>query len=281
MDKRIAMENKTIAVILPVYRNDKVAYIHLAVDSILNQTYSDIMLFIGVDGPVGDDIIVCMNEYSQKQQVQVIWFKENRGLACVLNDLLNICFKEGFEYIARMDADDISLPERIEKQMSFLEKNPEIDVVGGANQRIDENDRLLDRFVYSPLTPEDCYKTFAKRTPLCHPTVLFRKRYFDKTGRLYRPEYRNSQDVMLWYDGLMKGVKMANIQEVVLYFRVTDDLIAKRRNGWKRAKRQFEDRIKINRDLKYGFSANVYAFIVFLYMLLPRRLRSNVFKRMR
>lgn len=270
-----------VAVILPVYIKDNPIWLNTAVSSIVHQTYPNIKLFVGLDGPISQEQEVILNGYNGNFNIEIIHFPVNRGMAAVLNDLLTRAFSEGFEYIARMDADDISLPERIEKQMTFLENNPEIDVVGGANQRINENDRLLDRFVYSPLTPEDCYKTFAKRTPLCHPTVLFRKRYFDKTGRLYRPEYRNSQDVMLWYDGLMKGVKMANIQEVVLYFRVTDDLIAKRRNGWKRAKRQFEDRIKINRDLKYGFSANVYAFIVFLYMLSPRRLRSVVFKRMR
>jgi len=270
-----------VAVILPVYIKDNPVWLNTAVSSIVHQTYPDIKLFVGLDGPVTPEQELILKGFEGKFDINIVHYQENRGMAAVLNDLLALAFSEGYEFIARMDADDISLPERIEKQMLFLEQNPEIDVVGGANQRIDANDKLLDRFVYSPLTPEDCYKTFSRRTPLCHPSVLFRKRYFDKAGCMYRPEYRNSQDVMLWYDGLMKGVKMANIQDVILYFRVTDDLIAKRRNGWNRAKRQLVDRLKINRDLKYGFSANVYAFIIFLYMLSPKWLRSIAFKKMR
>lgn len=270
-----------VAVILPVYIKDNPVWLSTAVSSIVHQTYLNIKLFVGLDGPITQEQEAILDGFKGEFNIEIIHYPVNRGMAAVLNDLLLQAFSEGFEYIARMDADDISLPERIEKQISFLEKNPEIDVVGGANQRIDEKDRLLDRFVYSPLTPEDCYKTFAKRTPLSHPSVIFRKRYFDKAGCLYRPDYRNSQDVMLWYDGLMKGVKMANIQDVILYFRVTNDLIAKRRNGWKRAKKQFLDRIKINRDLHYGLSANIYAFFVFLFMISPKWVRSLGYRKMR
>ena len=180
-----------------------------------------------------------------------------------------------------MDSDDVSLPQRIEKQMNFLLSHPDIDVVGGANERMDANGNLLGRIVRCPLTPDECYKTFAKKTPLCHPTVLFRKSYFDKAGCLYRPEYRNSQDIMLWYDGLKNGVKIANIEDVVLYFRVTDDLIGKRRSGWKRAKKQLVDRFMINNDLGYGLSSYLYAIGVFIYMLSPIWLKKQVYKRMR
>lgn len=270
-----------VAVILPVYIKDNPIWLNNAVDSIVHQTYPDIKLFVGLDGPVTTEQEFILKGFEGKFDISIVHYQENRGMAAVLNDLLVLAFSEGYEFIARMDADDISLPERIEKQMLFLEQNPEIDVVGGANQRIDATDKLLDRYVYSPLTPEDCYKTFSKRTPLCHPAVLFRKRYFDKAGCLYRPEYRNSQDIMLWYDGLKKGVKMANIEDVILYFRVTDDLIGKRRSGWKRAKKQLADRFKINYDLNYGLLSYAYAFGVFIYMLSPVWLKKQIYKRMR
>ena len=122
-----------LAVILPIYKNDKVPYVRLSLDSILHQTYKgENKLIIGVDGPVGNDLAACLKEYEQKANVFIQWFPENRGLAIVLNDLLDICFKEGYEYIARMDADDISTPDRFEKQMAYLQIHPEIDVVGGA-----------------------------------------------------------------------------------------------------------------------------------------------------
>lgn len=96
------------------------------------QTYKDFHIYIGVDGPVGDDIKLYFKLIDEQNKVSIVWFRENRGLACVLNDLLDICFKEGYEYIARMDADDISVYSRFEKQIKYLEAHPEIDVVGGS-----------------------------------------------------------------------------------------------------------------------------------------------------
>ena len=269
-----------IAVILPVYHKDKVEYICLAVDSILGQTYQSLKVFIGVDGPVPDDIKDCLAAYGKDERVQVVWFEENRGLACVLNDLLELCFKEGFEYIARMDADDISLPERFEKQMAFLHEHPDTDVVGGASQRMDEQGTLLDRFVYYPESHEECVRSFATRNPLGHPAVSFRKSYFDKAG-LYRPDHRINQDTLLWYDGLMNGVRMGNVQDVILYFRVSNDLVGKRRGGWRKAYRQLKDRLMINRGLHYGLRSDIYALGVFCYMVSPAFVRKYVFKRMR
>ena len=88
-----------VAVILPVYKNDKVPYIKLSFDSILNQTYGNIHLYVGVDGPVGKDLKACLQEYEKDERISVEWFKENRGLAIVLNDLLDICFKAGYEVV--------------------------------------------------------------------------------------------------------------------------------------------------------------------------------------
>jgi glycosyltransferase involved in cell wall biosynthesis len=120
-----------VAVILPVYKNDRDDYLNLAVESILNQTYKDFHLFIGVDGQVGESLTNYLKLEAQQSKVSVIWYKENRGLACVLNDMFDLCFENGYEYIARMDADDISAPNRLEKQMKFLYFHTDIDVVGG------------------------------------------------------------------------------------------------------------------------------------------------------
>ena len=141
-----------VAVTLPVYKNDKVPYIHLSFDSILNQTYKNIHLYVGVDGPVGEDLEKCLKEYEQNDKVTVCWFPENRGLAIVLNDLLDVCFKADYNIIARMDADDISMLERIEKQVAYLESHQDIDVVGGAIEEIDENSESREKTITYPET---------------------------------------------------------------------------------------------------------------------------------
>ena len=261
---------KTIAVILPVYKNDKVKDLSLSIESILYQTYKDIHLYIGVDGPVGEDLHKNLELLEPQTQVSVVWFPENRGLACVLNDLLDICFKEGYGFIARMDADDISMTDRFEKQMKYLESHPEVDVVGGAIREIDENGKSRNKTIIYPEGQIECRDFFSKRNPHAHPAVLFRKSFFDKlNGKKYRPEYRQNQDTMLWYDGMMAGTQHANIPDVVL---------KKRRNGWAFAKKQFTDRLMINRGLDYGWKADVYGFAMFCMLVSPAWVKKIAYR---
>ena len=267
-----------IATILPVYKNDKVPYIKLSFDSILNQTYGNIHLYVGVDGPVGENLKACLQEYEKDERISVEWFKENRGLAIVLNDLLDICFKAGYEYIARMDADDLSMPNRIEKQMAFLQAYPDIDVVGGAIEEIDENSNSRGKTIVYPKGPKECYEFFSRRNPHAHPAVLFRKSFFEKAGCKYRPEYRQNQDTMLWLDGMSKGTKHANLQDVVLRFRFTNSLFKKRRNGWAFAKKQLHDRKIINKTLGYGFGATVFGYMMFCMLVSPPWVKKIAYK---
>lgn len=272
------MSNK-IAVILPVYKKDKVDYLNKSVESILYQTYKNIHLVIGVDGSVGDDLQENLQLIEKQETVSIVWFEENRGLACVLNDLLDICFKNGYEYIARMDADDISELTRFEMQMAYMEKHSEIDVVGGAIEEIDENGNSRSKTIVYPKGPDECRAFFAKRNPHAHPAVLFRKSFFDKlNGKKYRPEYRQNQDTMLWYDGMISGTQHANIPDVVLKFRMTNAMFKKRRNGWAFAKKQFTDRLMINRGLGYGFGADVYGFAMFCMLISPAWVKKIAYR---
>lgn len=271
--------NNKIAVILPVYNKDKVEYLSLAVESIFHQTYRDVHLYIGVDGPVGEELRKGLELFDRQNSVKIVWFPENRGLACVLNDLLDICFQKGFEYVARMDADDISLADRLEKQMSYLDVHPEIDVVGGAINEIDEDGESRGKTIVYPETPEDCRAFFSKRNPHAHPAVLFRRSFFDKlNGRKYRPEYRQNQDTMLWFDGMMAGTQHANIPDVVLQFRMTDTMFKKRRNGWSFAKKQFTDRLMINKGLGYGLGADIYGFAMFCILVSPAWVKKIAYR---
>lgn len=270
--------NNKISVILPVYKNDKPDYVRLSVDSILNQTYPEIELNIGVDGPIGRELVDILKSYEKYDRVAVHWFEENRGLAIVLNDLLEDSFKKGFKFIARMDADDVSLPDRLEKQIAFLEANTDIDVVGGSIEEIDESGNSRNKVIVYPCTSKECRDFFAKRNPHAHPAVLFRKSFFDKAGCLYRPEYRHNQDMMLWFDGMKKGTLHANIKDTILKFRFTDTLFKKRRGGYALAKMQLKDRIMINRVLGYSFTANIYGFLMFGLLMSPPWLKKIAYR---
>ena len=271
------MENKKVAVMLPVYMNDSPAYLAKATESILYQSYRHVHMYIGVDGPVGDELHSILELLERQNQVDIVWFPENRGLACVLNDLVAICKNEGYDYYARMDADDISEKDRFEKQVKFLEDHLEVDVVGGAIEEIDEKGNKRGKHVEYPLTHEECRKFFRYRDPLAHPAVMFRASYFEKVAGGYRPEYRKNQDTMLWYDGFLNGCVFANLKDTVLNFRVNDDFY-NRRNGWKRAKQMFTDRLKMNKALGYDVSANLFAFAMFCMTVSPSWVKKFLYK---
>lgn len=273
-----------IGVLLPVYKNDSVNYLAKAVESIVLQTYKDLHIYIGVDGPVGDDIKSYFNLIGEKKKISIIWFEKNRGLACVLNDLIVEAMKNGCDYCARMDADDISQSDRFEKQIAFLKMHPQVDVVGGAIEEIDDNSVKNGKMVVYPLTHDDCRKFFRYRDPLAHPATFFRKSYFDKVAKYngkvntwYRPEYRKNQDTMLWFDGFMSGCIFANLPDTVLNFRVAKDFYG-RRNGWKRAKQMMRSRMEINKAMKYDVSANLFALAMAIMTVSPTWLKKFLYK---
>lgn len=264
-----------IAVLLPVYKKDNPIFFKMSVDSLMEQTYTDFIIFLGVDGSIEGELENEVHKCEMNPKFCVLRFHENRGLACVLNDLIAKAKEEGFEFYARMDADDICDKFRFQKQLSFLKEHPEIDVTGGAIEEIDEMCKKNGKKVVYPLTHEECRKFFRYRDPLAHPATFFRKRYFEKvTG--YRPEYRKNQDTMLWFDGFMNGCKFANLPETVLYFRVTKDFY-NRRNGWKRAKQMIKSRMEINKSMKYDISANIFAIVLAIMTVSPTWLKKFLY----
>lgn len=270
-------QDYNIAVLLSVYKNDRAEFLRLSIDSILNQSYKNIILYIGVDGTIGEKLYKCLEQYEQEKRVNIVYFPENRGLAVVLNDLLILCKEVNIEYIVRMDADDISVPNRLANQVNYLLLHPEVDVVGGRIEEINEQSERNGKSVTYPLTHQECFKFFRYRDPLAHPAVMFRKSFFDK-AKGYRNEYRKNQDTMLWFDGFMNGCIFANLDETVLLFRVTDDFYKNRRNGFKRAKKMLKDRFMINKSLHYDWSAYLFSFLMFIMTLTPPFLKKFLYR---
>ena len=268
---------KKIGVLLPVYKNDRDEFLHEAVESIVMQTYNGYKLFIGVDGPVNDSVRGYLKMLDVQLKIKVIWFPENRGLACVLNDLIKLAKEEGCDYYARMDADDISTSNRFDLQLKFLESHPDVDVIGGAINEINESGNPRGKNVKYPLTHEECRNFFRYRDPLAHPAVMFRPTYFEKVPNGYRPEYRKNQDTMLWYDGFLNGCVFANLPDVILNFRVIDDFY-NRRNGWKRAKQMLRDRLKMNKALGFDYTANLFAFGMFCMTISPAWVKKILYR---
>ena len=126
------MKYPKVIVLLPVYRKDSPTNFRLSIESMLTQTYNPLHILISIDGPIEGDLADCVHSYSTNKHVTILPFETNRGLAATLNDMIRWAQAHGYKYYARMDADDIAIPQRIQIQMDFLLDNPEIDVVGGA-----------------------------------------------------------------------------------------------------------------------------------------------------
>ena len=262
------MNNQKIAVIMSLYINDVIQYVRLAVDSILGQTYTNFNFYIQYDGPISpevDEYLTGLTDLRVKIQRRT----ENKGLAQSLNDLLATVMPQDYEYIARMDADDISFPNRFEKQIVYLESHPIVDMVGGAINEIDENNNDRGKITKYPCSPDACYSFFAKRNPVAHPTVMFRRSFFKKAGWEYPTDFVRNEDTRLWLEGYKHGCVIANLPDVLLHFRMTDAMFTQRRNGKAFAKNQLELRKIINKDLKFGVMAYIYAYAMYLLMISP------------
>lgn len=271
---------KQVAVIMSVYINDTQLYIQKAVESIINQSFEDFDFYIQFDGNIQPEVDEYLSSIKD-ERIFILRRTVNKGLAISLNDLLSKVLPMGYEFIARMDADDISVPDRFEKQISFLKKHTDIDCLGGAIYEIDEKGKSRGKTTYYPCEPIAAKRFFMKRNPVAHPTVMFRRRFFEKTACFYPTDYERNEDTMLWYKGYLNGAIIANLPDVLLKFRMTDEMFTQRRNGKAFAKSQLDMRKKINKDLNFGLKANFYAYAMYLLMIAPSWILKIAYKVLR
>lgn len=206
------MDSSIVTVLIPVYNGAK--YLREAIESILNQTYSNFELLIINDGSTdhSEEIILSYSD----PRIRYLSNSINQGLINTLN--LGLRSAKG-KYIARMDQDDISLPNRIEKQVDFLENNSEIGLVGTAFQIIG------DEKYHAYYSDHDHIKlAFNFYNAIAHPTVMFRSEICKEYSLFYRREYIHAEDYKLWTDFILK-TKVANMPEVLIKYRKHDTQI--------------------------------------------------------
>ncbi|CAK3684323.1 Glycosyltransferase [Vibrio crassostreae] len=258
------MTSKKVAIAMSVYKSDTMQNVRLSVESLLSQTYDDIDIFIQVDGYISQDCRILLEEYSKLSSVFVTWHEENRGLATRLNKIIeDVISKGGYEFIARMDADDISFPERIFEQVNFLKENLDVSVVGTDSIEISDTGKELFNKKMS-YNHDDIYSNIIKKCPFSHPTVMFRVSVFRDSNIRYKSELMNTQDYYLWVDLLKGGYKFANISKPLLYFRINKDFHSRR--GWSKANNDLCSRVYAFRNLKVLSVINVF-YTISLYFL--------------
>ncbi len=205
----MSVSNPKICVVMPVYNGGK--YLREAIDSILAQSY-DNFEFIIIDDGSTDNTWMILNDYDDVR-IQLVRNEENIGMAGSLNK--GLALARG-EFIARMDADDVSLPERLEKQVRFLNSNPHIGAVGSFAYKIDASGRIIGE-TRPPTDPYLVEWGLCFDNYLCHPTFMFRKSTFTQVGG-YSEKKWHSEDYDLW--SRMVGItRISNLPDRLLLYR--------------------------------------------------------------
>ena len=259
---------------MSLYMNDVIQNVRLAVESILSQTNKNFDFYIQYDGPIRNEVDEYLSGLTD-ERIKIHKRIENKGLAQSLNDLLMIVIPMGYEYIARMDADDISLPDRFERQIAYFESYPELECLGTwAIEITSKGDEYFRKQM--PETHEGCLEMFRKRDPMIHPTVMFRKSYFKKAG-FYALDTFFGEDTMMWAQGFASDCKMGNVPEYLFKFRL-DDNFFERRRGWKYARGIWELRCRVNKMLGFGFVEDCWAFAYAVAKMMPKFILNIIYK---
>ncbi len=214
------------SVLMTVYKSENPEYFRLSLESMLNQTKPSNDIVVVKDGSVTESIQNVIDDCDKAylDRIHQLQLKENVGLGLALNAGLEICQNE---LVARMDSDDISLPERCEKQIALFESDPELDIVGTQIlEFIDDPSNVVGKRSV-PTKHEDILKFDKRRDPFNHPTVMYRKSKVMKYGPY--GNYRKNQDTDLWIKMLSNGCKCANTEEELLMFRFDEGTYRKRK----------------------------------------------------
>lgn len=208
------MSTPLVSVVMTAYNAQE--FLNIAVDSLLLQTYRKFELIIVDDGSTDHTRFIIENYKDPRIKY---FYQKNKGLAAALN--LGISNAKG-EYVARMDADDISFPERLSKQVKFMQANKKIALLGTNFEIIDENGCNKGTSIHLD-RPEDIKLEFLVRNPFGHGTTMVRRAVLQKVGGYNEAE--PIEDYELWWR-IAKNYKIANLSERLYSWRVVRDGIS-------------------------------------------------------
>ena len=215
---------KTYSVLMAVYGKEKPEFFRQSIESMLAQTlpFSDFVLVC--DGALTHELneVISWAQEEMDEKLQIIRLKENKGLGKALRTGVPRC---RCSVIARMDSDDISRPDRCERQFRIIERDG-YDLVSGTLQEFVREPGDMDRLRVLPRTSEEILQYAKKRNPFNHPCVMFRKESVLRVGSYQ--DFPGFEDYYLWIRMLRKGCKGYNVQEVILDMRTGNGMYDRR-----------------------------------------------------
>ena len=205
-----SVDNPLITILIPTYKPDY-KNLKIAINSVFNQTISNFEIIIVHDGDISE--LNGIEVFFSDPRLKII-SGPGKGLSAALNKGIDLA--KG-EYIARLDADDIAMPNRLQKQIEFLQDNPDIDIVGSYQSHFGKTD-YFD--IHTPEIDPDLLKVILLfRCDMCHSTIMFKKSVFNVKNIRY-PDFSLQEDFELW-NSLLETVRFANIPEVLGLYRLS------------------------------------------------------------
>lgn len=264
------MGNFQFSVILPVYHGNTADEFTVSLNSILSQTLPATEIVIVQDGPVDDGIAMQLAELRKQEGIKVIALPVNSGLGNALNQGLKYC---SYNWVARMDADDIALPNRFEETIAYIQQHPDLDLVGAFYAEKSPMGKAYVRKV--PITFAQVLRFSKFRNPHSHPTVFYKKQAVEDAGG-----YKNfyfAEDWYLWLRMFKRGYKSANINKVLVYAQAQNYM---RRLGFKALKNDVNAMSQLLKEGLIGFHHFLFnIFVRAIVRLLPIGLANTFYKK--
>lgn len=267
--------NVKYSVLMSVYEKEKPEYLTQSIESILSQTAGADEFVIVCDGALTRELDQVLNTYAGRcpKLFKIIRLEQNQGLGIALNAGLRHCSNE---LVARMDSDDISFPDRMERQLGIFERE-NTDIVSGTVIEFTENIENQTAKRVLPQYPEALRRFSRRRNPFNHPAVMYRKESVIKAGG-YK-DFWLFEDYFLWLRMFSMGFEGYNIQEPLVYMR-TGDAMYERRGGIRYARQIMKFRWYM---FRHGY-AGLLDFIVTagghtLIALVPNGIRRKFYER--
>lgn len=222
------------SVLMSVYRRESPAHFTLAMESVLSQTVKPNQIVLVRDGPVPEPLQACIDGFvAREKMITYVPLAENLGLGGALNRGLQ---EAAYPLVARMDTDDICLPDRFQRQLDFLARHPEVSICGGQIEEFADTPAHPRAKRAVPLTHGEIARFLKTRNPLNHMTVMFRKPAVLASGG-YR-ELPLMEDYYLWCRMYLNGAIFANLPDTLVYARTGENMYQRRggfsyfRNGY-------------------------------------------------
>lgn len=250
--------NKEYSVLMSVYYKENAKWFEESIQSMFMQTIQPKEFVLVEDGKLTEELENVVKKYKKKypKTMKVVKLDANVGLGPALQRGVKEC---SCEYIARMDSDDYSVPNRIEKEFEIFEKDSTIGMVGSNVSEFIDNIQNVICNVVLPQKDEDIIKFSKKRNPFRHPSIMFKKSEVIKAGN-YR-EYYLCEDYDMWLRMIRNNCKCYNIQDNLVYMRISDDFY-KRRGGIKYLK-------SINKFKKEQMTLGYFTKMEYLKSIIP------------